>query len=161
VPAGINLPKAAIVLAAVGSGLVGLAFGYLALVFALSGSPDFSFETGQLAFVLPPFALAVFCGWLLRRYADAIRQAGCNVRASLAAVVWLGNLGLALAFALYLLAETFPWLLAAAAFLLALGCAWAIARSLRGLVALAVTAVLAIALQVSEALDTWLGLKGL
>jgi hypothetical protein len=37
----------------------------------------------------------------------------------------------------------------------------AIARSLRGLLAFGVMAMLAVALQVSEALDTRLGLKGL
>lgn len=53
------------------------------------------------------------------------------------------------------------WVLAAAAFLLAFGCAWAIARPFRGLLALGVTAGLAVALQVSEAIATWMGTKGL
>jgi hypothetical protein len=51
--------------------------------------------------------------------------------------------------------------LATSAFLLAFGCAWAIARSFRGLVALGVTAGLAVALQVSEAISSWMGTKGL
>ena len=97
------------------------------------------------------------------------------MRSSLTALVWLGNFGLSLALALYFLADAptgtqygnvlvgpgVLWTLTAAALVAGFGCAWAIARSLRGLVALSVTAVLAVALEVSEALDVWLGVKGL
>jgi len=100
VPPGINLPKAAIALAGAASGLVGVSFGLLGLAFGLSGSPDFSFQVEQLAWVLPPTVLAVLCGWLLRRYADPVARAGRDVRASLTALVWLGNFGLSLALAL-------------------------------------------------------------
>jgi hypothetical protein len=175
VPPGINLPKAAIAFAAAGSALVGASFGFLVLAFASSGSPDFSFEGVALVWTGAPMLLAVFCGWLLRRYRDAITRAGRDVRASLTALVWLVNFGLSLGFALYLLEDAptgthyrgvpvGPELVsafAAAAFAVAFGCAWAIARSLRVLAAGGVTAALAVALELSEAIDVWLRVKGL
>ena len=174
-PPGINLPKAAIALAAAGSAAVGASFGLLSLALGFSGSPDFGFEGVALAWAFAPIVLAVLCGWLLRRHSDAISLAGREVRASLTALVWLANFGLSLAFALYVLADAptgthyrgvfvgsgLLWLLTAAAFVTAFGCAWAIARSLRALSALGVTALLAVALQLSEAIDTWLRVKGL
>jgi hypothetical protein len=160
-PVGVNLPKAALALAVAGAGLVGAGFGLFLVLFGLSGSPDYSFEAEQLVWVLAPVGMAAFCGWLLRRHADRIGRAGRDRNASLVALVWLGNAGVALALALYLLAESFPWVTSAGAYALALGCAWAITRSLRGLFAFAVTAVLAVALDVSQALDTWLGVNGL
>ena len=174
-PPGINLPKAAIALAAAGSTVVGASFGLLALALGLSGSPDFGFEGVSLAWAFAPIVLAVLCGRLLRRHSEAISRAGRDVRASLTALVWLANFGLSLAFALYLLADAptgahyrgvlvgsaLLWTFTAVAFVVAFGCAWAIARSVRALVGLGLTALLAVALQLSEAIDVWLRVKGL
>jgi hypothetical protein len=175
VPPGINLPKAAIALAAACSAVVGASFGLLSLALGFSGSPDFGFEWVALAWTFAPIVLAVLCGRLLRRHSDAISRTGRDVRASLTALVWLANFGLSLAFALYLLADAptgthyrgvfvgspLLWLLTTATFVTAFACAWAIARSLRALSALGLTALLAVALQLSEAIDVWLRVKGL
>jgi small-conductance mechanosensitive channel len=178
VPSGLNIPKAALAFAAAASALIAACFALLALLFGLSGSPDFTLSSlgvEGVAAGLAPVALAAFCAWLLRAHAEAIGRAGRDVRVSANALLWLVDLALAFALCLYFLADAghgaryhdvlvdpiATWTFALVAFAVACACALAIARSFRGLFALGLLALLAVALEASEALDVWLGVDGL
>jgi hypothetical protein len=173
VPAGLNIPRAVIRLVAAAGWLAGGALGFFLLSFALAGDPDFSFDREQLVWVGAPLGLALFCHRLLRAHADRLAAAGRSVAASAGAVLWLGNLLLASVLGFYFLddASVAPaqygdvllsrgalLLLAAVSFAVVYASVWAIARSLPALLALPLTVALCVALHLSEASSSWLGL---